>query len=215
MLAHNPKKRIFFNVVSLFLIAIISLFSFACDGQNDSSSNDDHITGPYMCYDATFKSYEEFSSFYNIFKKKNKLLLLTFNLDEYDLIDEKNYYFLTSAFDISLLDKENPYDYKFPDPIVFDYKFYSKDIYPPLRDENYNPFTIKCSFLNYPDFELNINDIVFSKGTKSESTGNAYCYLISCKNVDILKIEIQLLKDIESDANSVFEVLKQNMVILK
>ena len=214
MLAHTPKKRIFFNVLSLFLIAIISLFSFACDGQNDSSSNDDHITGPYTGEDDVFKSYEEFSSFYIDFKRYNKLQLLTFNLDECATIGEKYYHFHVAPYNVSLVNKNYPYGCKYTHP-EFEYSFYSEDIIPPLRDENYNPFHIECSFLNYPDFELNINDIVFSKGTKSESAENTYCYLISCKNVDILKIEIHLLNDIESDANSVFEVLKQNIVILK
>ena len=224
MLAHNPKKRIFFNVVSLFLITIISLFSFACDGQNDSSSNDDHITGPYYAFGVSFETNQEFGEFYNEFKKQNPYQTFSFDLDENELFKDKKYEFTCVPFNHSIKTSDNLYDYKY-DSILFEYSFSyitdSEIVYDfPYRIEK-ECVDIECSTTGWKDIDVELENLNYNLKEVTTDIGHCgiYNYSVSCGEKEVLTIKIGFLNNSQNNAedyaNNVLEILKQTMVILK
>lgn len=225
MLAHNPKKRIFFNVVSLFLIAMIALFVGCGDIEY----------GPRYIFSAQFKTNKELCDFYQIFKKQNAYQAISFDLDDNELFDLKLYTFYGGPFDHSKITSDNQYDYEYEAP-SFEFWFsYIDEAIATLnnrQETNSEKVFIKCEQV-FNDYNLNISLTelkysLFSSYLRYENVPeelnrntklNVYEYhaYLGDKNVFSIKIMFEdgSVNATEEYANNVLEVLKQNMVILK
>ena len=225
MLAYNPKKRIFFNVFSLFLIAMIALFVGCGDIEY----------GPRYIFSVQFKTNKELCDFYRILKKQNPYQAMSFDLDDDELFDLKLYIFYGGPFDHSKITSDNQYDYEYEAP-SFEFWFsYIDEAIATLnnrQETNSEKVFIKCEQV-FNDYNLNIsltelNYSLYTSCLKEEAVPTVpqttkrfkiyeYHAYIESKKVFSIKFMFEdgSVNATEEYANNVLEVLKQNMVILK
>lgn len=219
------KKKIFFNIVLLCVIATLTFFSVSCG---------DVEYGPTHNFGAQFETNKELYDFYQIFKKQNHYEVLSFDLDDNDSFDYKLYTFNGGPFNSRLKTSGNLYDYKYAAPFFaysFSYCIDADVIAAETSKPKQEKVKIECLISVLDKVDLSLDELVYSfDGTEESLDGEldapevkvarkSYNYTASFNAAQVAKIQIKFVKgssdETEQNANKVLEILKQSMVIFK